>query len=98
MLEMKKTIKILFVEDEEALGMVVSDSLETRGFDVDYYTDGESALDAALKNKYDVLVLDVMLPKLDGFSLAREFRKTNEYTPIIFLTAKSQTEDVVEGF
>ncbi|NOU58443.1 response regulator transcription factor [Marinifilum caeruleilacunae] len=95
---MNESMKILFVEDEEALGMVVSDSLRSRGFEVDYHTDGESALQAALKNRYDVLVLDVMLPKMDGFSLAREFRKNNSSTPIIFLTARSQTEDVVEGF
>jgi len=95
---MKKTIKILFVEDEEALGMVVSDSLKSRGFEVDYHTDGESALQAALSNEYDVLVLDVMLPKMDGFTMAKEYRKKNQETPIIFLTARSQTEDVVEGF
>jgi DNA-binding response OmpR family regulator len=95
---MSETMKILFVEDEEALGMVVSDSLRSRGFEVDYFTDGESALESALQNKYDVLVLDVMLPKMDGFSMAREYRKTNRSTPIIFLTARSQTEDVVEGF
>ncbi|WP_421919508.1 response regulator transcription factor [Marinifilum sp.] len=95
---MKKAIKILFVEDEEALGMVVSDSLRSRGFEIDYHTDGESALQATLTNKYDILVLDVMLPKMDGFSLAREYRKVNRNTPIIFLTARSQTEDVVEGF
>jgi len=95
---MKKTIKILFVEDEEALGMVVSDSLKSRGFEVDYYSDGESALQAALSNEYNVLVLDVMLPKMDGFSMAKEYRKVNRETPIIFLTARSQTEDVVEGF
>ncbi len=95
---MKKAIKILFVEDEEALGMVVSDSLKSRGFIVDYYTDGKSGLKAAIDNTYDVLVLDVMLPQMDGFTLAKEYRKVNEQTPIIFLTARSQTEDVVEGF
>lgn len=95
---MSEVIKILFVEDEEALGMVVSDSLTSRGFKVDYHTDGVSALHAALANDYDVLILDVMLPKMDGFTLASEFRKQNRSTPIIFLTARSQTEDVVEGF
>lgn len=95
---MSEIMKILFVEDEEALGMVVSDSLRSRGFEVDYHTDGKSALQAALENRYDVLVLDVMLPKMDGFSMAREYRKSNRSTPIIFLTARSQTEDVVEGF
>lgn len=95
---MEKSIKILFVEDEEALGMVVKDSLEVYGFEVDYYVEGESAFQAALQNDYDVLVLDVMLPKMDGFTLVKEYRKINKQTPIIFLTARSQTEDVVEGF
>jgi DNA-binding response OmpR family regulator len=95
---MSEAMKILFAEDEQALGMVVSDSLRSRGFDVDYYTDGESALKAALSHDYDVLVLDVMMPKMDGFSMAREYRKANRQTPIIFLTARSQAEDVVEGF
>jgi len=95
---MSEAMKILFAEDEQALGMVVSDSLRSRGFEVDYYTDGESALKAALSHDYDVLVLDVMMPKMDGFSMAREYRKANRQTPIIFLTARSQAEDVVEGF
>lgn len=95
---MKNNIKLLLVEDEEALGMVVSDSLRSRNFDVTYCTDGESGLNEALSEKYDILVLDVMLPKLDGFSIAKEFRRKDTSTPIIFLTAKSQTEDVVEGF
>ena len=95
---MEKALNILFVEDEEALGMVVKDSLESRGFVVDYCVDGKSAYEAAYENKYDVLVLDVMLPKMDGFTLAKEIRKTDKQTPIIFLTARSQTEDVVEGF
>ncbi|TKG96973.1 response regulator transcription factor [Puteibacter caeruleilacunae] len=95
---METSINILFVEDEEALGMVVTDSLESRGFQVDYHTDGAAGYQAAITNNYDVLVLDVMLPKMDGFSIAREFRKLNQHTPIIFLTARSQTKDVVEGF
>lgn len=95
---MKENIKVLLVEDEEALGMVVSDSLRSRGFDVTYCTDGEKGLEEAIQGSYDILALDVMLPKMDGFTIAKEFRKNNQHTPIIFLTAKSQTEDVVEGF
>lgn len=95
---MKENIKVLLVEDEEALGMVVSDSLRSRGFDVTYCTDGEKGLEEATQGSYDILALDVMLPKMDGFTIAKEFRKNNQHTPIIFLTAKSQTEDVVEGF
>ncbi|MCT4674170.1 MAG: response regulator transcription factor [Prolixibacteraceae bacterium] len=95
---MKENIKVLLVEDEEALGMVVSDSLRSRGFDVTYCIDGEKGLEEAIQGSYDILALDVMLPKMDGFTIAKEFRKNNQHTPIIFLTAKSQTEDVVEGF
>lgn len=88
----------MLVEDEEMLGLIVKDSLESRGFLVDYFTDGESARAAICINNYDVLVLDVMLPMMDGFTLAKEIRKNDEDTPIIFLTAKSQVTDVVEGF
>lgn len=91
-------IKIALVEDEEMLGMIVKDSLESRDFLVDYFTDGESARAAISANNYDVLVLDVMLPLMDGFTLAKEIRKNDEITPIIFLTARSQVTDVVEGF
>jgi DNA-binding response OmpR family regulator len=95
---MSKEIKIALVEDEEMLGMIVKDSLESRSFFVDYFTDGESARAAISANNYDVLVLDVMLPLMDGFTLAKEIRKYDEETPIIFLTARSQVTDVVEGF
>lgn len=95
---MENEIKILLVEDEETLGMILCDSLRTRSFEVDYYSDGKEGYQAALNNEYDILVLDVMLPNMDGFSIAKGFRKVNDSTPIIFLTAKSQTEDVVEGF
>lgn len=95
---MSNLLKILYAEDEEALGTIVKDSLESRGFQVDFKTDGASALRAFEENEYDVLVLDVMMPLLDGFSLAKQIRVKDEYIPIIFLTAKSQVEDVVEGF
>lgn len=95
---MGEKIKILYAEDEEALGMIVCDSLESRGFDVNFYTDGKSALAAFYKESHDIIVLDIMMPKMDGFSLAHEIRKTNKHVPIIFLTAKSLTSDVVKGF
>ncbi len=91
-------IKILLVEDEVALGQIVKDSLQYRNFDVRHCFDGQSALIAYHEYQPDLLVLDVMLPKLDGFSLAKTIRSTDKKTPIIFLTAKSMTEDVVEGF
>ena len=90
--------KVLLAEDEEALGMIICESLESRGFQVTFCKDGEAARQAYELEKPDILVLDVMMPKLDGFSLVKELRKHDKFVPIIFLTAKSRTEDVVEGF
>jgi DNA-binding response OmpR family regulator len=91
-------IKVLLAEDELSLGMIIQESLESRDFKVSLCTDGQKAWDEYQRCKPDVLVLDVMMPKKDGFSLAEQIRKTDPYTPIIFLTSKSQTEDVVKGF
>jgi DNA-binding response OmpR family regulator len=91
-------IKILLAEDEPALGMIVKESLENRNFEVILCLDGVEAYLTFLKSSFDVLVLDVMMPKKDGFTLAKEIRQTNSNIPILFLTAKSQTQDVVEGF
>ncbi len=90
--------KILLAEDEAALGMIIRESLESRGFEVVFCKDGEEASEAYEAEKPDILVLDVMMPKLDGFTLVKQVRKKDHYIPIIFLTAKSRTEDVVEGF
>ena len=95
---MSKQIPILLAEDEPALGMIIKESLETRNFLVTHCLDGEAAYTAFKKNKPQLLVLDVMMPKKDGFTLANEIRKEDNHIPIIFLTAKSQTQDVVEGF
>lgn len=95
---MSEQTKILLAEDELALGTIVKESLETRGFDVYYAMDGEEAKRQYLTNKPQLLVLDVMMPKKDGFSLVKEIRRMDDRIPIIFLTAKSRTEDVVEGF
>ena len=95
---MEGTVKIFFVEDEPSLGLIVKDSLISRGFDVKYYMDGQEALDVFPNVDVDVYVLDVMLPNVDGFTIAREIRKIDKHTPILFLTAKSQPENVVEGF
>lgn len=91
-------VKVLFVEDEEALGMIVKESLEMRGFDIIHCEDGEKGFFEYTKNNPDICVLDVMLPKRDGFTLAKDIRKLNPSVPIIFLTARSKTEDVVKGF
>jgi DNA-binding response OmpR family regulator len=90
--------KIFYVEDELFLGKIVKESLESRGFEVIMESDGAKATDLFKKSKPDICVLDVMLPNKDGFTIADEIRETNEEVPIIFLTAKTQTEDVVKGF
>lgn len=95
---MEKNIRVLFVEDEESLGLIVKDSLCSRGFEVDYCTNGAVAYNKCMNYTYDVLILDVMLPEMDGFTVAREVRKKDQDTPILFLTAKSQPQDVVQGF
>lgn len=95
---MAEKINILLAEDEPALGQIVQESLETRDFIVHLATDGEKALQMYREQQPELLVLDVMMPKKDGFTLAKEIRKEDDSIPIIFLTAKSQTSDVVEGF
>ncbi len=91
-------IKVLLAEDEETLAMIVKESLETRNFEISIAYNGIEASELYLKNDFDVLVLDIMMPEKDGLTLAKEIRKTNKNIPIIFLTAKSQVQDVVEGF
>jgi DNA-binding response OmpR family regulator len=90
--------KILYVEDELFLGKIVRESLESRGFEVVTEDDGARVLAAFKKVSPDICVLDVMLPNKDGFTIADEIRELNKEVPIIFLTAKTQTEDVVKGF
>ncbi|WP_296148532.1 response regulator transcription factor [uncultured Flavobacterium sp.] len=95
---MSEKIKIILAEDEPALAQIIKESLETRNFEVILCKNGEEASSEFLKSKPDILVLDVMMPKKDGFTLAKEIRKIDKKTPIIFLTAKSQTQNVVDGF
>lgn len=90
--------KVFYVEDEQFLGKIVKESLESRGFQVIMETDGAMATDLFKKTKPDICILDVMLPNKDGFTIADEIREVDEEVPIIFLTAKTQTEDVVKGF
>jgi DNA-binding response OmpR family regulator len=94
---MSNKAKILYVEDDEALSYVTRENLELRGYEVDYAVDGEIALRKSLENSYDICLLDVMLPKLDGYTLATKIRERNEDVPIIFLTAKSAKEDKIQG-
>ena len=90
--------KVLYVEDEIFLARIVSDTLISRGFDVVMEHDGANAVDIFKKNKPDVCVLDIMLPNKDGFAIADEIRGLDAAVPIIFLTAKSEVNDVVAGF
>src|SRR5689334_14507659 len=93
-----KKAKVLYVEDEVFLAKIVSETLESRGYDVVLESDGGRAVDAFLKESPDVCVLDIMLPNKDGFAIADEIREKDSKVPIIFLSAKSQTSDVVNGF
>jgi DNA-binding response OmpR family regulator len=95
---MADKIKLLLAEDEAALGQIIKESLETRDFEVILCDNGEKAFDKYKSESPELLVLDVMMPKKDGFTLAKEVRAIDDAIPIIFLTAKSQTADVVEGF
>ncbi len=91
-------ITVLLAEDELALAHIVRESLEQRDFKVILCADGEQAYQQYLKQKPDILALDVMMPKMDGFELAKKIREKDQTIPIIFLTARSQPKDVVAGF
>lgn len=91
-------VKVLYVEDEPFLGQIVKESLESRDFSVTMVADGQAALQAYTSGAPDICVLDVMLPGKDGFSIAREIRRHNASVPIIFVTARNQTDDVLKGF
>jgi len=95
---MSEPITILLAEDEPSLGLIIKESLETRDFKILLCKDGQEALEVFKNKKPELLVLDVMMPMKDGFTLAKEIRIIDPNIPIIFLTAKSQTQDVVEGF
>ena len=95
---MEKKMRILLCEDEESLGMLVREYLAAKGYDAELYLDGEAGYKAFTHGKFDMCLLDVMMPKMDGFQLAREIRVLNTDVPIIFLTAKNLKEDVLEGF
>ncbi|MDR1763129.1 MAG: response regulator transcription factor [Dysgonamonadaceae bacterium] len=95
---MDEKVKILLCEDDESLGGLLQEFLQAKGYDVDLAADGEAGAKAFASRFYDLCLLDVMMPKKDGFELAKDIRKVNEEIPIIFLTAKAMKEDVLEGF
>ena len=95
---MENKLHILLCEDEESLGMLVREYLQAKGYDAELYLDGEAGYKAFVKGEYDMCLLDVLMPKMDGFTLARELRMINAEVPIMFLTAKNLKDDILEGF
>ncbi|MCW0482472.1 response regulator transcription factor [Gaoshiqia sediminis] len=95
---METKAKLLLAEDDENLGLLLKEYLIAKGFNTDLYGDGEVAYAGFKKNEYDLCILDIMMPKKDGITLARDIRLINQEVPIIFLTAKNLKEDVLEGF
>jgi len=95
---MEQKIKILLVEDDPNFGSILKSYLELNDFEVFLSPDGKQGLAAFLSHRFDMCILDVMMPEMDGFTLAKEIRKINDRIPFIFLTAKSLKEDMLEGF
>ena len=95
---MEEKLRILLCEDDENLGTLTREYLEDKGYKAELFADGEAGYKAFLKGKYDICLLDVMMPKKDGYQLAQEIRAVNSDVPIIFLTAKALKEDILEGF
>lgn len=95
---LQEKLRILLCEDDENLGMLLREYVQAKGYLCDLYGDGDAGYKAYLKGRYDFCILDVMMPKKDGFTMAKEIRAINADIPIIFLTAKSLKEDILEGF
>lgn len=93
-----QSTKILLTEDDPNLGQLLQEYLTNKGYKTDLATDGNAGLKRFLEGSYDLCLFDVMMPKKDGFSLAKEIRLTDKEIPIIFLTAKSMKEDTIQGF
>ena len=95
---MEEKLKLFLCEDDENLGMLLREYLQAKGYDTDLFTDGEVGYKGFVKEKYDLCILDVMMPKKDGITLVKEIRQINTEVPIIFLTAKNMKDDILEGF
>lgn len=95
---MDEKVRIMLCEDDESLGMLLREYLQAKGYDADLFPDGEAGFKAFIKSRYEVCILDVMMPKKDGFQLAQEIRASSPDVPIIFLTAKNLKEDILAGF
>ena len=95
---MGKKARLLYVEDDLSLSFVTRDNLEMKGYAVDFCEDGVKALEMIHSAPYDLCILDVMLPYMDGFELAKEITKINPDIPFVFLTSKTLKEDILEGY
>jgi DNA-binding response OmpR family regulator len=95
---MEEQVKILFCEDDENLGTLLREYLQAKGYNTHLFADGDAGYKGFIKDTYDLCILDVMMPKKDGITLAHEIRAVNQSIPIIFLTAKTLKEDILEGF
>lgn len=95
---MEQKVKLLLAEDDENLGLLLKEYLVAKGFDANLFPDGEAAYKGFMKDHYDICILDIMMPKKDGFTLAKDIRTVNAEIPVIFLTAKNLKDDVLEGF
>ena len=95
---LKKKVKVLLCEDDPNLGKLLKDYLIAKDFEAELATDGAEGLKLFKRETFDFLILDVMMPVKDGFAVAKEVRKEDRHTPILFLTAKSMKEDTLEGF
>lgn len=91
-------IKVLLVEDEPTLAMIIKDTLDGAAFEIMLAADGEEGLRCYKEDKPDVIVSDIMMPRMDGFTMVRQIRKTDTQIPVLFLSARSAANDVVEGF
>lgn len=90
--------RILLVEDDSTLSMIVSETLQRDGFEVMTAGDGEDGLRKFTRHGADLIIADVMMPRMDGFEMGRRIRQINQNVPLLFLTAKSEIDDIVEGF
>ncbi len=95
---MEQKTKLLLAEDDENLGLLLKEYLVAKGYDANLFPDGEAAYKGFMRDHHDICILDIMMPKKDGFTLAKEIRMVNQDIPILFLTAKNMKEDVLEGF
>ena len=91
-------MKVFLCEDDENLGMLLREYLQAKGYDTDLYPDGEAGFKGFVKAKYDLCIVDVMMPKIDGVTLVKEIRSINNEVPVIFLTAKNMKDDILAGF